>query len=122
MAADDYNPEGYGESDALFGLHQRLLEASGNRWDAWVRIDPDWFESPIASQFVDECRSLLTREFGDAPLFVVKDPRMCRFVPFWLRVLRAENITPVAMVAVRSPLEVARHSRQGTGSRGINPF
>jgi len=30
----------------------------------------------------------LRDDFADAPLFVLKDPRICRIVPFWLNVLK----------------------------------
>jgi hypothetical protein len=108
LPADEGNPAGYAESAALADFHDRLLQAVGSRWDAWGRLEPDWVDSPKARQFVDECRSLLTQEFGDAPLFVVKDPRLCRLVPFWMRVLQAERITPAAIIPIRSPFEVAR--------------
>jgi hypothetical protein len=108
LPADEGNPAGYAESAAFAHFHDRLLEAVGSRWDAWGRLEPDWVDSPKSMQFVDECRSLLTQEFGDAPLFVVKDPRLCRLVPFWMRVLQAERITPAAIIPIRSPFEVAR--------------
>jgi hypothetical protein len=108
IPANEHNPAGFGESLALADFHDRLLDCAGSRWDTWVRLGPDWFDSPNASQLVDECRSLLTQEFGDAPLFVVKDPRLCRLVPFWVRVLQAENIAPAAVIPIRSPFEVAR--------------
>lgn len=108
LPADHGNPTGYAESAALAAFHDRLLQAVGSRWDAWVGLEPGWVHSPNAIHFVDECRSLLTQEFGDAPLFVVKDPRVCRLVPFWLRVLQAESITPAAIIPIRSPFEVAR--------------
>jgi hypothetical protein len=65
----------------------------------------------------DECRRLLHAEFGDASRFVLKDPRMCRFVPFWLRVLQHESITPAAVLVCRHPLEVAAslEARDGFG-------
>jgi hypothetical protein len=108
MPANEHNPQGYGESAAFAGFHERLLDATGRRWDTWGRISPHWFETPEAAQFADECRSLLVQEFGDSSLFVVKDPRMCRLVPFWLRVLDSENITAAAIIVLRSPAEVAR--------------
>ena len=37
---------------------------------------------------------LLSHEFGTASTFVVKDPRMCRIVPFWLRHLQANGTEP----------------------------
>jgi hypothetical protein len=57
---------------------------------------------------MNEGRALLHLEFGDAALFVVKDPRLCRLVPFWLRVMNAEKVEPAAIIPVRNPFEVAR--------------
>ena len=52
--------------------------------------------------------SLLLREdFGTSPLFVVKDPRISRLLPLWFAVLAELQVAPVAVVAVRNPLEVA---------------
>src|SRR5262245_51103564 len=108
LPPDGDNLLGYGESALIASFHDRLLESAGSRWDAWMRVSPEWLDSPDAVRFQDECRSLLAQEFDDAPLFVVKDPRLCRLVPFWLRVLQAENIAAAAVIPIRSPFEVAR--------------
>ena len=46
-------------------------------------------------------------EFGSSRLFVLKDPRISRILPFWLDVLKAIGATPLVISAVRNPLEVA---------------
>lgn len=107
MPPNESNPLGYWESSAFAAFNERLLASNGSRWDAWTRVGPTWFDSAAAVEFASELRTLLEQEFGDVPLFVIKDPRICRFVPFWLRVLRVENIAPAAIIPVRSPLEVA---------------
>jgi hypothetical protein len=107
MRADAANPEGYWESAAFHEFHERLLRSAGSRWDAFTRCDPEWLQSAAAASLEDECRRLLHAEFGEAPRFVLKDPRMCRFVPFWLRVLERESTTPLAVLVHRHPLEVA---------------
>lgn len=50
---------------------------------------------------------MLIDEFGDEALIFIKDPRICRFVPFMSSILAEMNISPVAFVPVRNPLEVA---------------
>ena len=47
-------------------------------------------------------------EFDDASLFVLKDPRACRLVPFWLDTLRHAAIEPHVIIPYRAPLEVAK--------------
>jgi hypothetical protein len=46
---------------------------------------------------------------------VVKDPRICRFLPFFLSVLEDMSIAPVALFSVRNPLEVAFSLRRRDG-------
>ena len=108
MPARPDNPRGHFESDAFFEFNERLLHAAGTSWDSWRRLDPEWFDRPIARPFEAEFRRLLAEEFGDAHLFVIKDPRISRFAAFWIRQLRAERVEPAIVFSVRNPLDVAR--------------
>jgi hypothetical protein len=54
-------------------------------------------------------------EFCDAPLIFVKDPRICRFIPFTLSVLSDLNISPVAILPLRNPLEVVYSLKRNRG-------
>ena len=108
MPADADNPVGYYESAVFYELHERLLRAAGSRWDAFTRLEPERLRLAMPADLKNECRGALHAEFGDAPRFVLKDPRMCRFVPFWLQTLEAERIAPAAILVLRSPADVAR--------------
>ncbi len=107
VRADLNNKRGYGESSELVQFHERLLASAGSGWRDWERFDPNWMSSPFATAFANELRRLISTEFGDAPVFIVKDPRICRIVPFWLQQLEASNIEPRVILAVRNPIEVA---------------
>ena len=50
---------------------------------------------------------ILRSDFGDSRLFVLKDPRMCRLVPFWRSVLNEFGAARCFIIPVRHPLEVA---------------
>jgi hypothetical protein len=115
MAPTVHNPRGFSESEAFYGFHERLLQAAGSRWDSWTRFSPSWRDASIPAELANEFRTLLEQEFGRAPLFVVKDPRICRLVPFWLRSLEGERISAAAIITVRSPLEVAQSLRARDG-------
>jgi hypothetical protein len=106
------NPLGFWESAAFVEFHDRLLRCGGSRWNSWTS-----FNAAAATYFSREWRLLLDQEFGSAPLFVVKDPRLCRLVPFWLQNLSDNQIAPAAVLIVRSPFEVARSlsARDGFG-------
>ena len=103
MPPNEFNPLGYWESQPIVEFHDRILRAMGSSWSAWTPVDA----SKIAP-FADELKAIISAEFDLAPLFVVKDPRMCRIVPFWLATLETSGITPAAILIVRDPVEVAQ--------------
>lgn len=109
------NPAGYWESNVLHELHERLLGLAASTWYGWAPLDRAWFESATAAAVAAECRASIHAEFDSAPLFVVKDPRICRFVPFWVNVLTSLHIAAAPILVIRSPLEVARSLRARDG-------
>jgi hypothetical protein len=100
------NPRGFFESAILADAHDALLAAGNSWWEDWRQ-----FDSRISPETTDRHRerikSVLTDEFGEARLIFIKDPRICRFVPVTLSVLAELNISPVAILPMRNPLEVA---------------
>jgi hypothetical protein len=108
MGANEYNERGYWESAPFHDYHERLLQAAGTEWDLWTPVDLGRLDPGVAAQFDAEFQTLLAQEFGAAPLFVMKDPRVCRLVPFWCRQLSAAGVEPAAILVVRHPLEVAQ--------------
>ena len=101
------NDRGYWESLPLVEYHDKLLAELGSRWDDWRALDlsrvPIRRRDEIKAEFID----LLAAEFGDAPLIVVKDPRMCRFAWLGLEALDSAGIDARSVIAFRNPLEVA---------------
>ncbi|MFB9983195.1 sulfotransferase family protein [Mesorhizobium kowhaii] len=59
--------------------------------------------------------AILDNEFGDEPLFFVKDPRICRFVPLLSSILAEMAVDAVAFLPVRNPLEVALSLKRRDG-------
>ena len=101
------NPSGFWESMAVKELNERILASAGSAWDDWEPFDARWYESPIAEQFRDRARTTLADEFGDSRLFVLKDPRICRLLPFWIDSLGDFGAEPFIVTPVRNPLDVA---------------
>jgi hypothetical protein len=64
----------------------------------------------------------LEREFSTTRLFVIKDPRMCRFVPLWLDATREFGAEPKAIIPVRNPIEVAASLLRRDGLRAYVLF
>jgi hypothetical protein len=95
--------------------HDELLSACGSSWDDWRSLNTDWFGSVQALVFRDKLQSVLRSEYGDKRLFMVKDPRISRFLPFFVSVLDGMEVTPVALFVFRKPLEVAFSLRRRNG-------
>lgn len=107
MASTEGNPKGHWESQAICDLNEALLESGGSYWHDWLPFTPGWYSSPKAEEFTDRAAAILKEEFGDSRLFVLKDPRICRIAPFWLRVFDTVGIRPLVILPMRNPLEVA---------------
>ncbi len=111
------NPRGFWESARLVSMHDELLQSAGSYWHDWRPLDPAWFRTPIAAEFKNRLKQGIESEFGDATLLVIKDPRICRMVPFWTELLTELEIEPVALTPLRNPLEVAKSLQTRNGFR-----
>ena len=107
MDPNPFNELGYFESKRIYPLHSELLASAASRWDDWQPINPGWFDSPRAEEFHDRAVETMQNEFGTSRLFVLKDPRISRLVPFWRGVLADIGVSPRFVLTLRNPLEVA---------------
>jgi hypothetical protein len=107
-----HNPKGHWESTPLTIADDNLLTAAASSWHDWLPLDRQWLQSPAAERFRHTIKAIVLSEFGDAPLFFIKDPRICRFVPFMASILADLSVDPVAFLPVRNPLEVAYSLQQ----------
>ena len=55
----------------------------------------------ISPSFHEQARDVIRAEYGDAPLFVMKDPRCTLLQDFWVDVLRSLAITACPVVIMR---------------------
>ena len=105
------NERGYWESAPIKIFNDELLQSAGSRWSDWRQFSRDWYNSAILAKFKERAKELLVSEFGDAPVFVLKDPRICRFPQLWLDLMLEEGIDVKVIMPVRMPLEVAQSLR-----------
>ena len=112
MHASPINPRGFFESRRIYELHERILAELGSSWDDLAPLSDSWIESGIGQNFLAEMAEAVREEFQESPLFVVKDPRVCRLVPFWLAVLDELEVDPLFVLPVRNPLEMAESLRK----------
>jgi hypothetical protein len=107
MPADPANETGHWEPISVVHLNDEILTSVSSRWDDVAPLPARWSESPSAAGFHDRAVEVLGEEYGDSSLFVVKDPRMCRLVPFWRSAFESFGTQPAFLIPVRNPLEVA---------------
>ena len=115
MEPTPFNERGLFESFALMHLNDEVLAAAGTRWDDWRAFNDAWYSSVELAQFEKKATAILAQEYRSARLILVKDPRMCRIMPFWKKVFLTTGHAARYILPVRSPLEVARSlgSRDG---------
>lgn len=116
LGANESNETGHWESQALLSCHDRLLGSLGSDWEDWRPLEIDRLPASERKEIKTEIADLLRLEFGGAGLFVLKDPRICRFADLYLETLADADIAVRIVHAVRNPLEVAEslHRRNGT--------
>jgi len=99
------NRKGFWEAEAVTDLDARMLQHLGGDWDRVGLAVPA--AGALADEFVLNAREVLETEYADAPVALIKDPRMCVLAPLWHRALRETGYRPAYVVVVRHPLEVA---------------
>ena len=113
------NAAGFWESQPVVDLNDELLAATGSCWDDWRPFERDWFASPAAGRFRNRALKVLRQEYGESRLFVLKDPRICRLLPFWTDVLSKFEARIRIVSPIRNPLDVAASLET---RNGIDPF
>ena len=108
MPATEDNPRGYYEHIDIVNLHDRLLLALGGSWDETRALPPDWLsDDALTGRYRADLLDLLRRDLPTAPLWGLKDPRLCRLLPWWEPVWTATNTRPLYVIVRRHPAEVA---------------
>lgn len=102
------NPTGHWESQPIVDLNDRVMAAFDLSWFDWAGLPPDWPAGALWQTFAAEARGLLDQEFGAAPLFVLKDPRLCQLLPGWRALLADGGTATRVVMPLRHPTEVAR--------------
>jgi hypothetical protein len=115
MAPASDNVRGFWESTSVIALNDEILAAGGSGWKDWRRFDDERIDSALAKTLRERAKTTLVAEFGCAGFPVVKDPRMCRLMPFWAPVFHDLAWSMRVVLPIRSPLEVAWSLRRRDG-------
>jgi len=112
MGSHECNERGLFEAFAIAAAHDQLLAAARSHWHDWREFDLGRLGFAAIEQQRDNLKAILVEEFAEEPFIVLKDPRICRFVPFTTSILAELNIRPIAVLPVRNPVEVAYSLQQ----------
>lgn len=108
IGALEGNVTGHWEPENIVLYNDRLLADMGSAWHDFTAL-------PLSRLSPGEMRAaqiqiveLLDREYGDEPAIILKDPRICRFAPFYISALKELGYRVVPIIAFRNPGEVIR--------------
>jgi len=115
MGVSSGNNTGHWESNRIVQYNDRLLSELQSNWQDWTQLDFSRVSIKRKNEIKKELSDIIRTEYEQAPLIVLKDPRICRFSDFFLQMLVDANILPVCIHVFRNPLEVAQslNSRDG---------
>ncbi|HRX80068.1 MAG TPA: hypothetical protein P5307_13445 [Pirellulaceae bacterium] len=108
LPASPENERGYWEHAGVVKIHDQLLAAFGLRWDSVAALPHRWIESSASALAREQIESLIDADFSESDCFVIKDPRISRFLPLWIQLLSERGIQPFVLVMVRDRTAVVR--------------
>lgn len=109
------NPKGFFENSRIVFAHDALLAALDRAWNSVAPPAPGWEASEDAFQACQYLKFILANECKpNAPVWLVKDPRVCLLMPLWHRLAAGLGRTLKTVVVFRHPEEIAAslHARE----------
>lgn len=100
------NPMGFAEDRDILAINEALLRRYESSWNSLTVPTPShaWANQDIRQA----AKIMLERKLSMFPLLTIKEPRLCRLLPFWRRVI-AWTACEVSVVHVlRHPWAVAK--------------
>ena len=85
----------------------RCCNGSAHRWDSAAPLPAGSMAIPAIEALRAEADRIVAAQFGDAKFAVLKDPRLCRLLPFWRDTFTAAGFTLSCALMIRRPMEVA---------------
>ncbi len=108
MGGGSSNEKGHFEPVVIANLQDSLLAEAGSAWDDWRPFPPGWYDTAACPQYLDRLQAAFIEDYGDFDLAVLKEPRMCRLLPLWWRLLGRVGARAAPVFIYRDPVEVAQ--------------
>ena len=108
------NPKGFQEDLDIWQLNETAMALLGRTWDdpRETSVDPAVLQRALLPLMLARTLGDKLSRFGD---FAVKDPRICRLLPFWRDAMALCRIEPKFLLVIRHPMAVAMSLRARNG-------
>ncbi len=103
---DRVNAKGYFENSVVADTNDEILARIGSSWDDILGKAHGWWDREDLQPFSRRLAKSLRKDFGARFLWAIKDPRVCRLLPYWLPLLHSLGARPHFLFAVRPADEV----------------
>lgn len=107
----DENEKGFFEHPSIILLNEEVLQALGGSWDnPSFRYHDSNAATPALKPLREKAVALMQELFPEPSFIVLKEPRFCHLLPFWLEVFAHcgwQNDEIYCIHTLRHPVEVA---------------
>ncbi len=101
------NDKGHWEDQDFFLISQEMLKVVGKSWSSVLPITKDDVEILCQHGYLKKAQELLSSRFNHTNLFALKEPRITKLLPFWIKIFETNSIKVNYIFAIRHPLSVA---------------
>lgn len=102
------NAKGYFEHSDIADANEEATLALGSCWDDILLKEEGWWRNEALAPYAKKIARYIHRDFSGNRLWALKDPRICRLLPWWLQILAGESLRPCFLFVIRSPAAVHR--------------
>ncbi len=113
--AESNNPKGFWEDLDINNLNIDLLRALGHDWHTTIPISTIELTSSTVESFKLRAATMLRKKLEHTTIFGLKDPRICRLLPFWQSVFDHLKTNVKYIIASRNPMSIARSLNKRDG-------
>lgn len=106
LEAGPDNLSGFWEHTEIFRLHGRILKLLNRSWHDIRPLPEKWWKNDEILMVKDQIIDVIKKDFSEAEIWGVKDPRMCKLLPLWNLIFEELNIKPYFIHIIRNPYEV----------------
>ncbi|AZR42396.1 glycosyltransferase [Marinobacter salarius] len=103
----DINDKGFFEDVDLVNINIRIMGEMGLAWDSLEEAQLTRLSEEKRVQFNRAADDFLVARSRQYPKYGIKDPRLCRLLPFWEDAFKRNRIEAKGLIAIRNPFGVA---------------